>query len=92
MILENETELDNFLEDTIIDSREVEIDNDNLLDPNGSLMEDDLVSEENERVNDNVNIGNKKPKEAPTGQEEDVIHVIKDVEEMSGFKEQEIVI
>ena len=92
MILENETELDNFLEDTIIDSREVEIDNDNLLDPNGSLMEDDLVSEENERVNDNVNIGNKKPKEAPTAKEENAIHVIKDVEEMSGFKEQEIVI
>ena len=92
LILENETELDNFLENTIIDSREVEIDNDNLLNPNGSLMKDDLVSEEKERVNDDVNIGNKKTKEAPTGQEEDVIHVIKDVEEMSGFKEQEIVI
>jgi len=91
LIMENETELDHFLENTKIDSKEVQIEDDNLLD----LMKDEIHNDyllpvETEKEHDEENETTKKIQ--MTGKEDNAIHVIRDVEEMSGFKEQEIVI
>ena len=91
LIMENETELDHFLENTKIDSREVQIDDGNLLDlMKDEKHNDDLLYVEMEKEHDEENESTKTIQ--LTSKEDNVIHVIKDVDEMSGFKEQEIVI
>ena len=64
---------------------------DNLLDQmKDEKYNDYLLPAETEKEHDEENEINKKIQ--MTGKEDNAIHVIRDVEEMSGFKEQEITV